>query len=168
MTDGSSDIFEEVSNPLDSIEDMLLGNDWVFSRPHSDELNVQVKGKNGTYSLTFIWQEDYSAMQFYCDMTLQIPAARIDMAVRTLAAINERLWLGHFELPEESMVPRFRHTSLFRGCTQSSGTEHVEDLIELALVECERHHAVFNMLSDSRYIDDRAFSLMLTEEAGEA
>lgn len=168
MTDGSPDIFEDVSNPLDSIEDLLHGNDWVFSRPNPDELNVQVSGKQGAYGLTFIWQEDYSAMQFYCEFNIKIPEGRVEMTERAMSRINERLWLGHFDLPEETMLPRFRHTSLFRGWTQTSGAEHVEDLVDIALVECERHYNVFRTLSDSLYIDGKTLSLMLVEEAGEA
>lgn len=162
------DTFEDVSNPLDSVEDLLAGNDWIFNRPNPDELTVHVSGKSGAYRLTFIWQEDYSAMQFFCDFDMKIPAARTEMAALAMGRMNERMWLGHFDLPEDTMAPRFRHTSLFRGWTQTSGAEHVEDLVDIALLECERHHGIFKMLSDSLHIDDRALALMLAEEAGEA
>ena len=168
MTNNNAEIFEDVSNPLDSIEDLLAGNDWVFNRPNPDELTVHVRGKHSVYHLTFLWQEDYSAMQFFCEFDLKIPEARAEMADRALNRINERLWLGHFDLPLETLTPRFRHTSLFRGWTQTSGAEHVEDLVDIALVECERHYNVFRTLSDSLYIDGKTLSLMLVEEAGEA
>lgn len=168
MTDNNAEIFEDVSNPLDSVEDFLSGNDWVFNRPNPDELTVRINGKHGLYALTFLWQEDYSAMQFICEFDLKIPEGRAEMADRALSRINERMWLGHFDLPPETMQPRFRHTSLFRGCTQTSGAEHVEDLVDIALVECERHYNVFRTLAESMYIDGRMLSLMLTEEAGEA
>jgi len=162
------DTFEDVSNPLDSVEDLLTGNNWIFNRPNPDELTVHVSGKHDAYQLTFLWQEDYSAMQFFCDFSLKIPEARSEMAGRALSSINERLWLGHFDLPEGTRTPRFRHTSLFRGWTQSSGAEHVEDLVDIALVECERHYGIFRLLADSVYIDNKTLALMLTEEAGEA
>jgi hypothetical protein len=169
MNDNTLDIFEDVSNPLDSIEELLSVNDWIFNRPNPEELTVHVSGKLGSYHLTFIWQEEYSAMQFFCEFeNLRIPAERMEMTNRALARMNERLWLGHFEVPEETAAPRFRHTSLFRGWTNTSGADHVEDLVDLALIECERHHNIFNMLATSIVLDGRTLDLMLNEEAGEA
>ena len=162
------EMIEEVSNPLDTVEEILNGNDWTFVRLHPDELSVQVTGKNSTYNLTFIWQEEYSAMQFVCEYDLFIPKHRRELTARALAAINEKLWLGHFDVPEERGSPCFRHTSLFRGMTQNSGAEPVEDMVEIALAECERHHNIFSMLATSISVDDSIFSLMLADEAGKA
>lgn len=162
------EIFEDVSNPLDSIEDILSGQDWVFSRLTNDELAVQVHGKECSYSLTFIWQEEYHAMQFFCEYDLRVPKKRVDLTRRALAVINESLWLGHFDITSATDAPCFRHTSLFRGMTHSSGAEHVEDLMEIALAECERHYHSFNMLATSLYMDDELLKLTLTDSAGEA
>lgn len=161
-------IFEDVSNPLDSVEDILTGNDWIFNRPNPDELTVHVTGKLGAYNLTFVWQEEYSAMQFCCEYDLRIPSEREDMTSKALRGINERLWLGHFDLLSHNKAPCFRHTSLFRGWTHTSGAEHVEDLVDIALAECERNYNLFNMLASSLYLDGAMLDLILSEEAGEA
>ena len=167
MSDAAPEIFEDVSNPLDSVEDILISHDWIFNRPNPDELTVQVTGKGGSYRLTFIWQEEYSAMQFFCEYDLRIPTARQDLAGRALRRINERLWLGHFDVADTG-APCFRHTSLFRGWTHSSGAEHVEDLVDIALAECERHQNIFAMLSGALHLDNDVLTLMLADEAGEA
>jgi hypothetical protein len=160
--------FEDVSNPLDSVEEFLSGNDWVFNRPNPEELTVTVTGRaNAIYRLTFLWQEEFSAMQFFCEYDIRIAKERQDMAGRALRTINERLWLGHFDVPETGM-PCFRHTSLFRGMTQSSGAEHLEDLVEIALAECERHQNIFNMLASSLYLDADIMMLVLSDDAGQA
>lgn len=162
------EIFEDVSNPLDSIEDILTDHDWMFTRLHDDELSVTASGRLGNYALTFIWQEEFSALQFFCEFDMEIPTERMDMSAKVLRTINERLWLGHFDVPEPKKAPCFRHTSLFRGWTQTSGAEHMEDLIEIALAECERYHNVFNMLASSLYLTDEMIEFMLSEGAGEA
>jgi len=167
MTD-TSEIFEDVSNPLDCVEDILGNQEWTFTRHHIDELSVQVKGTLGLYRLTFVWQEDSSALQFFCEYDMQIPSACRDVTARALCAINERLWLGHFDLPASSQTPIFRHTSLFRGWTQTSNADHVEDLVEIALETCERYHNLFSMLSSSVAIDDKVLTLMLADQAGAA
>ncbi len=162
------EIFEDVSNPLDSVEDILSSHDWVFERPNNDELSVAVAGRHGHYRMTFLWQEDYSAMQFFCEFDMTVPEARREAAARALQMVNARLWLGHFILQEENGVPCFRHTSMFRGQTQSSGAEHVEDLVDIAIAECDRYYGVFNMLACTVSVDDSLLSLALVESAGEA
>ncbi len=162
------DIFSDVSNPLDSIEEVMAHHDWSFERPHDHELMVQISGRYGVYSMTFLWQEEHSAMQFFCEFDLQIPKERYDMTSRVIREMNENLWLGHFDVPDDSRVPYFRHTTLFRGMNHTSGTDHIADLIEVALAECEKNYNVFNMLSSSIFLNDSLLTLALADTDGEA
>ena len=161
------DLFEDVSNPLDSVEEILHGNDWVFDRPTESEIVVQASGQHTHYRMTFLWQEEYSAMQFFCEMDECVPKKRMDMASRLLKDINERLWLGHFDIPEETRTPVFRYTCLFRGA-QSSGMEHVEDIVEIGMAECERFHNAFALLATAPTLTSDTLALVLTEHAGAA
>lgn len=165
---GELELFEEVSNPLDSIEEMLHSQDWAFNRMNEDELTVNISGKRGEYKMTFIWQEEFNAMQFFCEYDFVIPAERMDIANKVLRAINEDLWLGHFDIPKATNAPCFRHTSLFRGWTQSSGAEHVEDLVDIAIAESDRFHSSFAMLTQSTGMDDSLIDFILSDSAGEA
>ncbi len=162
------EIYDDVSNPLDSIEEVMAGHDWSFERPHPDELTVHVTGNFGQYRMTFIWHEEHSAMQFFCEFDLTIPKNRFDMTSKVIRAINENLWLGHFDVPEDSDIPYFRHTTLFRGLTQTSGTDHVADLIEVALAECEKHYGTFHLLAESNTLTDDLLTLALAETDGQA
>ena len=54
---------DDAINPLDSLEEILVANNWVFSRMNNDELVVQVNGKNCEYRLFFIWQNDMDASE---------------------------------------------------------------------------------------------------------
>jgi hypothetical protein len=161
-------MFEEISNPLDSVEDFLSGHDWIFNRPSADELTVCVTGRSVTYRLAFIWQEEFSAMQFFCEFDLRIPKERQEAAGQALRVINERIWLGHFDVPADTGIPCFRHTSLFRGWTHSSNAEHAGDLVDIALSECERHHNIFSVLASALPLDGDVMSLVLSDDAGQA
>jgi hypothetical protein len=162
------DIFEDVSNPLDSVEDILHANDWIFDRMTEDELQVQITGKMGEYKLFFHWQEQYSAMQFVCQYDLDVKREAMDMAAKTMTSINSGLWLGHFDFREGTEIPCFRHTTLFRGQTQTSGAEHMEDLVDIALAECERYYPVFDILSRGVPANDCDMTLALMTVAGES
>jgi hypothetical protein len=164
----TAEFFEDVSNPLDSVEDILSTQDWVFSRPNDDELSVTVSGRHGQYYMTFIWQEEYSAMQFFCELDMTVPAERREAMASAMQTINSRLWLGHFIVQEQNNVPSFRHTSLFRGCTHTSGTEHVEDLVEIAMAECERYYPALHLLCTTQGTETSLFNLALADPAGES
>ncbi len=166
MNDG--DIFEEISNPLDSVEDLLASHDWVFSRTNSDELVVDVKGRYSNYRMLFIWQDEFSAMQFVCQYDFPVSDANAEQLPIALMLMNSELWLGAFDIDQQTGFPVFRYNSLFRGMTQTSGAEHIEDLVEIALSECERFFSVFHMLSLEERMDDANLRLALMTAAGES
>jgi hypothetical protein len=163
-------MFEEISNPLDSVEDILAGQQWAFSRMNPDELMVDVSGKLGTYRMVFLWQEEYCAMQFTCHYDLVASDDSRDLIALALARTNSSLWLGHFDLPADTNVPCFRHTSLFRGQTQSSGADHLQDLMDIALAECERFYPMFQLLTNEEGLgmDTGMLNLAILDTAGEA
>ncbi len=143
----AADLFEDVSNPLDSVEEILCANDWVFDRMTEDELTVQITGKMGEYTLFFLWQEEYSAMRFSCQFDLDVRRDAMNAAAKTMTDINSSLWLGHFAFREGTEIPCFCHTTLFRGMTQTSGADHIQDMVDIALAECERFYPVFEIFS---------------------
>jgi hypothetical protein len=122
----------------------------------------------GEYKLFFHWQEEYSAMRFICQYDLDIKRAAMDEAAKTMTDINSKLWLGHFDFREGTEIPCFRHTTLFRGMTQTSGSEHMEDLVDIAISECERFFPVFDMLSRGASHDPAQLQLALMPAAGES
>lgn len=163
-----SDIFEETSNPLDSVEDLLLSHDWIFRRTHNDELVVDVKGRACNYHMLFVWQDEYSAMQFICQYDFSVSDKNEKLLPSILMDMNSDLWLGNFDIDRETGVPIFRYNSLFRGMTRTSGADHIEDIIEIALGECERYHCVFDLLASSEETNDADIKLALMGVAGES
>ncbi len=170
MSDISSDsadtFLDEISNPLDGVEDVLTNQNWAFTRANRDELFVEVKGRHGIYNMMFAWDEEFGALQFCCEYDLQLHDLHINKAYRTIAHINRSLWLGHFDLSEETMKPSFRHTQLFRGMTQTSGADHLHDLMQIAVDECDRHYQTLLMLSHSDAGDEASLSLAMMTVAG--
>lgn len=163
------DTFETKANPLDHVEDILSDHNWVFNRVNESELMVQVSGKNCDYRLFFIWQEDMSALQFCCQYDMEIPAENSESAAQALMGINENLWMGHFDIPKDTMVPSFRHTCLLRGLNEGTmGSEHIEDLVDISMVQCERFYSVFHFLSSTNVANDQNLSLALMDTSGEA
>lgn len=168
MLADQTELYEEISNPLDCVEDILAGQNWSFSRTNPDELMVDVSGRLGTYRMTLLWQEEYSAMQFFCHYDLVVTEDRRDLLALALARVNSGLWLGHFDIAPDTGVPCFRHTSLFRGQTGSSGADHLQDLMDIALNECERFYPMFHALAEISDLDESQLDLAVADIAGEA
>jgi len=59
-----------------------------------------------------------------------------------LAIINEKLWLGHFGMWADEGLPMFRTTLPLRGHNGVT-VEQAEDLVETAIIECERFYPAF-------------------------
>lgn len=163
-----TELFEEISNPLDSVEDVLSSHEWVFRRTTDDELTVDVTGRYGTYRMLFFWQDEFSALQFVCQYDFVIAENNIEQIPVTLMSINSELWLGHFDLDLQTRAPVFRYNSLFRGMTQTSGADHIEDIVDIALSECERFYPVFQLLAGTEELDGADLRLALMTSAGES
>lgn len=133
---------EPITNPLDLIEEIITAHEWPFERANDDELMAQIPGKWCDYRLYFAWSGDMSALHFSCALDLKIPTHRRGAINELLALTNERLWLGHFDLSSEDGQPTFRHAVPLRGA-RGATVEQLEDLVDVALHECERFYPAF-------------------------
>src|SRR5690606_591927 len=85
-------------SPLAIVEDIATSNDWAFERSGEDEVTILSKGQWTDYELSFTWMDDIEALHLACAFEMRIPEARRVEAQRLIAAINEQLWVGHFDL----------------------------------------------------------------------
>lgn len=158
---------ETAPNPLDLVEQFVTANDWAFDRRSDEELAVEVPGKWCNYSLYFAWREDMGAMHFTCAFDMKVPDVKRTAIFELLAMVNEKLWLGHFGLWEDEGVPMFRHTSLMRGGV-GAAPEQVEDLVDIAVAECERFYPAFQFVIWGGKSAKDAVAASLLETVGEA
>lgn len=158
---------EPTPNPLDLVEQFVTANDWAFDRRSDEELAVEVPGKWCNYSLYFAWREDMGAMHFTCAFDMKVPDAKKGAIFELLAIVNEKMWLGHFGLWEDEGVPMFRHTALLRG-GQGVSPEQVEDLVDIAVSECERFYPAFQFVIWGGKSAKEAVAASLLDTVGEA
>ncbi|MFP4314394.1 MAG: YbjN domain-containing protein [Alphaproteobacteria bacterium] len=162
------DYLDAADNPLDNVECILEAQNWVFNRMSDEELMVRVTGKAGSYNLYFVWQSDLNALQFCAQYDFSINAKQLNKAAQVLMSVNENLWIGHFEIHKETKTPAFRHACLYRGLQLTGSSSYLEDLVDIALAECEKHYAAFYMLSHANDAHDQNLALALMETLGES
>jgi hypothetical protein len=136
---------ERASNPLDILEQIIAANEWAFERRSDGEMAAEAPGKWCDYGLHFSWSHEISAMSFTCAFDLKVPADRRDKLYELLALANDRLWIGHFGIEVEDGVPVFRHSVLLRG-SPSASAESLEDMVDIAITECERFFPAFQFV----------------------
>src|SRR5215467_16315479 len=153
-------------NPIDLVEEFVIAHDWAHDRASEEELVVEISGRWCDYRLYFVWQEEISALHFSCGFDMKVSKGRRGAVYELLALANEKLWLGHFDLSAEERVPVFRHTLLLRGVAMASA-EQVEDLIVIALAECERFYPAFQLVLSSGESAAQAITAAMTDPVGE-
>ena len=136
---------ERATNPLDVLEQIVAANEWAFERRSDGEMAAEAPGKWCDYGLFFSWSQEISAMHFSCAFDLKVPPEGRGKLFELLAMANEKLWIGHFGLESEDGVPVFRHSVLLRGAPGASA-ESLEDMVDIALTECERFFPAFQFV----------------------
>ena len=154
-------------NPLELLIEIVGANDWTYKRSGSDELAVEINGRWCNYRLFFIWQAEIGALHFSCVFETRIDEESYKPVYALLAAINEKLWLGHFDLSSEDGMPMFRHTLLLRGAGPAS-VEQLEDLVDISVSESDRYYPAFQFVIWGGKTPKEALDAALIEVVGEA
>jgi len=167
MTAMHQQMTEIATNPLDQLEQIILANDWAFDRRNDSEMAAEAPGKWCDYGLYFAWSHEISAMHFTCTFDLKVPPARRAALYELLALANERLWIGHFGMDSDDGMPLFRHSVLLRGARGASA-ESLEDMMDIAITECERFFPAFQFVLWGGKTPADALAASMLECAGEA
>ncbi len=155
------------SNPIDILEELVVSNDWPFTRSNDSELAVEVGGRWCSYQLCFLWDEASQSVHFSSFIDVRVPRGQRVRVHELMGAVNERLWIGHFELAAEEGAPIFRHTLPLRG-TFGASAEQLEDLMDTATIECERFYPALQLVVwGGRSVPD-AIATAVMDTLGEA
>lgn len=155
------------SNPLDVIEQIVVANDWICDRRSDSEMAAEAPGRWCDYGLYFSWSIDICAMHFTCAFDMKVPEKRRGALYELLALANDRLWIGHFGLDANDGMPVFRHSVLLRGAPGASA-ESLEDMVDIAISECERFFPAFQFVLWGGKAPAEALQAAMLECVGEA
>jgi hypothetical protein len=158
---------DPLHNPLDVAELVVMDRDWAFDRLDDGELMAEVAGVWCNYRMWFSWNEEMSTMSLTCGIEPKLPKTSIQRMYQLIAMVNEKLWLGHFNLAHEDMTIGFHHALLIRDGAGTS-SEQLKDLIDIALQECERFYPAFQSVVWGGKSPAEAIELALFETIAEA
>ena len=132
-------------NPIDIIEDVIHSKKWAFSRAANHELVAEITTESCQYRLYFSWSEQIKAINFTVTFDFKIPKSKSKNVYELLARINEKLWIGHFDITSKNGILAYRHT-IFESHENEMFYNQLEDLVDIAIYECEKYYPAFQLL----------------------
>jgi len=132
-------------NPIDIVEEVIYEKKWSFSRADEYELVADISSKWCQYRLYFTWSENIRAISFTITFDLKFPQNKIIKAYELIDLINEKLWLGHFDITSKNGIPAFRHTILSNADSDFLHKK-LENLVDIAIYECEKYYPSFQQV----------------------
>ena len=160
-------IIDSRISPLAVVEDIAADNNWAFERSGEDEVTIVSKGEWTDYQLSFTWMGEIEALHLACAFDMKIPAPRRPEVQRLIAAVNEQLWIGHFDVWTQNGVVMFRHALVLSGGLTASGRQ-CEALLATALDTCERYYPAFQFVLWAGKTAAEAMSAAMFDTEGEA
>ena len=154
------------SDPIDLVQALADAYEWTCERRDETSAAVRFRGRWCDLRLWFAWRPEARALFVSCALDTLVPESRRDAIYPLLAGINERLWIGHFELRSGHGRPTFRHT-LF-GEEAPFGLGVLEEVVEAARVECDRYYPAFQFVLWRGEDAAGAIAASLADTAGEA
>jgi hypothetical protein len=92
-----AETFQQSSNPLDVLEEVIHTNDWNFERNGDREITIEMAGHWCQYQLFFVWQPVVNAVFLSCHFGVRVPDAKRPEVYEIVGRANEKLWIGHFD-----------------------------------------------------------------------
>ncbi len=132
-------------DPLDVVEHVLTAENLPFDRIGDGDLAFSIAGDWKDYELWFAWRPEGDCLQVCCSMDLKATRSRRTALTELAALINQRVWLGHFEIWTEDGEIVFRHAlALPHG--ERPTLAQAASMIDAAVEAADRFYPAFDFL----------------------
>jgi hypothetical protein len=154
------------NDPLDVVEHVLTAENLPFDRTEDGDLAFALAGDWKDYELWFAWRPEADCLQLCLSMDQTVPTEQRVAAQELIAAINPRVWLGHFELWEDGEII-FRHGMALMTGEQPSLAQAAA-MIDVAVEAGDRFYPAFDFLVRGNKSPQDAIAACMFETVGEA
>lgn len=153
-----------MENLIDTIENALKKQDYKYSRLEESELDVSIPPN---YNLTILLRNDYNILHFSNDLNIICPEDRLAVAEDSIIKVNERIWLGHFDLLSMDNRIVFSFSLPFAD-TIVLDEDYIEDILFMILDESDRFYHYFKMILSDKQIPNFSIGTLFKTAIGEA
>ena len=157
----------QLNDPLDIIEQVASQSEMNSERVDATELHVNVGVMWRHIAVWFAWRENMRVLQLGAPLELKVPAEKTAEICKLLARVNERVWLGHFDLWSEDNGIVYRNGTVLSEMADFDEVQ-AEILIRGAAEAFERFYPAFNYVLWGGKTADEAIAASLFETEGTA
>jgi hypothetical protein len=155
-----------VADPLESIEQAVIAEQFPYERDEL-ELHLAAPGAWRDHQIWFAYRPELDVIHVCSSLELKAPDTRYREVCELVTRLNERLWMGHFDLWSDDGSIVFRHALTL---TEAAGVTPAQAgaLIAAAKEAGERLYPAFHYLLWSGKSAAEAVSAAMFDTVGEA
>jgi hypothetical protein len=154
-------------DPLDVVEHVLSAENLEFDRTDEGDLAFALAGDWKDYELWFAWRPEVDCLQLCLSLDMKASNEQRVQGFELLSLINQRVWLGHFELwPDEGEVvvpPRMAMPSGDRPTLSQAAS-----MIDAAVEAADGFYPAFDFVLRGGKSPSDAMAACMFETVGEA
>jgi hypothetical protein len=153
-------------DPLDVVEHVLTAENLQFDRTEDGDLAFTLAGDWKDYELWFAWRPEADCLQLCLSIDQNVTSEQRPAAHELIAVVNQRLWLGHFEVWDDGEII-FRHAmALMTG--ERPTLAQAAAMIDIAVEAADRFYPAFDFLVRGSRSPADAIAACMFETIGEA
>ena len=154
-------------DPLDVVERVLAAENLSFDRTDDGDLAFALAGDWKDYELWFAWRPEADCLQLCLSLDMRAPKSKRASAFELLSLINQRIWLGHFEVWTDGGEVVFRHAlSVPQG--ERPTLAQAASMIDAAVEAADRFYPAFDFLLKGAKSPEDAMAACMFETVGQA
>jgi hypothetical protein len=154
-------------DPLDVVERVLAAENLSFDRTDDGDLAFALTGDWKDFELWFAWRPEADCLQLCLSVDLKAGKALREAANGLVNLINQRVWLGHFEVWADDGEIVFRHAlSLPDG--ERPSMAQTASMIDAAMEAADRFYPAFDFLISGGKSPEDAMAACMFETIGHA
>ncbi len=135
----------QVTDPLEVLEQMGRGLSYECERIDECELHIVHPGAWREIGIWFTWRQELSTLQMGAPLDLKAPETKINEISRLITMVNERLWIGHYDLWSDDLAIVYRNSAVLPENARLDSLQ-AEMLLKGTAEAIERFYPAFNFL----------------------
>ena len=166
-TTPSDDSVQLGADPLDVVEHVLAAENLPFDRTEDGDLAFTLAGDWKDYELWFAWRPEADCLQLCLSIDRRAGKTVRAAACELANLVNQRVWVGHFEVWSEDGEVVFRHAmALPEG--ERPTLAQAASMIDAAMEAADRFSPAFDFLLAAGKSPDEAMAACMFETVGQA
>jgi len=154
-------------DPLDVVEHVLSAENLSFDRTEDGDLAFSLTGDWRDYELWFAWRPEADCLQLCLSIDRKAEAVQRPAAHELINLVNQRVWLGHFEVWADDGEVIFRH-SLCLPDGERPTPGQTASMIDAAMEAADRFYPAFEFLFTGAKTPAEAMAACMFETVGNA